>query len=237
MPRGDVVGRRAARDGLLENAQTFPFQPGVACSRRIPQNCRKFEGNAQVDLAAPLLQSLDRMNCGALVLDGAGAVLRANGHASRLLSLRPASPDGDGITGHAGRDALRKLMARAGSQFRAEEDAWISVANDDGVPLIVHSIPVAGGTADGPRAVLVLVDLNQRPLPAASVLQRLFDLSPAEARLAIGLARGRTLGEFAEETGVSSATLRTQLSSVFTKTQTRRQPELIALLARVAILP
>ena len=194
-------------------------------------------GNARVDLASPLLQSLDRMNCGALVLDHAGTVMRANSSAHRLLSLRSAPSPDDGITGASGRHVLRKLMSRAGSQFRVDEDGWVTVANDDGVPLVLHAIPVASAAADGPRTVLVLVDLSQRPSPAPGVLQRLFDLSPAEARIAIGLARGLTLGEIAEETGLSSHTLRTQLSSVFTKTRTRRQPELVALLARVAILP
>jgi DNA-binding CsgD family transcriptional regulator len=55
--------------------------------------------------------------------------------------------------------------------------------------------------------------------------------------LAVQITRGDTPADIARETGVSIATVRSQLASVFAKTQTGRQAELVALLARVAILP
>lgn len=73
--------------------------------------------------------------------------------------------------------------------------------------------------------------------PRGEVLERLFGLTGAEARLAIRIGRGDTPADVAQETGVSMATVRSQLAAVFAKTQTSRQAELVALLARVAILP
>lgn len=68
-----------------------------------------------------------------------------------------------------------------------------------------------------------------RPLSEAS-LRRQFCLTPAEAQIALGLADGETLAAIAETRGVSVSTARGQLKSVFAKTGTHRQAELITLL-------
>jgi DNA-binding CsgD family transcriptional regulator len=60
-----------------------------------------------------------------------------------------------------------------------------------------------------------------------------FALTPAEARLAAAVADGRSLESIAESSGVSLTTARNQLKSVLSKTDTHRQSELVALLARL----
>lgn len=102
---------------------------------------------------------------------------------------------------------------------------------------MLHTIPLGEPGSVRSSTVIILVDLRHSPRPTPGVLQKLFDLTPAESRLAIEIVGGRTLSEVSSKMGLSNATLRTQLSSVFTKTQTRRQAELVALLTRVAIFP
>lgn len=72
----------------------------------------------------------------------------------------------------------------------------------------------------------------QRVDPA--ILRALFQLSPEEARLVVALTAGQTPKDIAQRRGVSIATVRTQLRSVFVKTGTERQAELVALASRVA---
>jgi DNA-binding CsgD family transcriptional regulator len=67
-------------------------------------------------------------------------------------------------------------------------------------------------------------------LPAT--LEEMFGLSPAEADLALALMVGSTPKEIAAKRGVAVSTIRTQLRSVFSKTHTQRQADLIALLLR-----
>jgi DNA-binding CsgD family transcriptional regulator len=62
------------------------------------------------------------------------------------------------------------------------------------------------------------------------VLQSLYDLTPAETRLAVEMANGRDLDEISEHFGISKHTVRAQLKAVFQKTDTRRQAELVKLL-------
>jgi DNA-binding CsgD family transcriptional regulator len=64
----------------------------------------------------------------------------------------------------------------------------------------------------------------------------MFDLTPAEVRLAERLMKGDDMTCIAAAHRVSLATLRTQLRSVFSKTDTHRQAELVALLMRVTTL-
>lgn len=71
--------------------------------------------------------------------------------------------------------------------------------------------------------------------PGASAKLRLmtrFGLTPAEARIVVHLADGRTLRDVADHTGVRASTLRSQLQTVFDKTGVRRQSALVALVLR-----
>ncbi len=63
----------------------------------------------------------------------------------------------------------------------------------------------------------------------SEALVRLFDLTPAEARLLVALVEGMALDEAAETFGVSKNTLRNQLNQVFRKTETNKQSELVRL--------
>lgn len=184
----------------------------------------------------PLLQLLDRMSCGAVVVDPEGAPIDLNTTASHILGQQ-----GLGALGipspEVSRRALRSLLVQAGQALRIDSESWVTVPRSTGAPLVLHTIPLGEPGSVRSSTVIILVDLRHSPRPTPGVLQKLFDLTPAESRLAIEIVGGRTLSEVSSKMGLSNATLRTQLSSVFTKTQTRRQAELVALLTRVAIFP
>ena len=72
-------------------------------------------------------------------------------------------------------------------------------------------------------------------VPTAEVLQGLFDLTPAEARVARAIAERRTVEAIAGMLGVSRETVRTQLKSVLAKTGMARQADLAALLAATMV--
>ncbi|AWN47394.1 LuxR family transcriptional regulator [Methylobacterium terrae] len=179
-------------------------------------------------LAASLLDVLDRTPCGVLVLGSSGDVLGANRNADRMLDLAA------GADHRARRDALRALLAAARAKLDPNDALFVTIRREPRPPLVLHATPVEAGGS--PHTVLVLVELAHPPQPDAKVLRRLFDLTPAETRLAQAIGCGQTLAEVSRATGLSHATLRTQLASIFVKTQTRRQAELVALLAKAAIL-
>ncbi|WP_086930075.1 alpha/beta fold hydrolase [Agarilytica rhodophyticola] len=61
-------------------------------------------------------------------------------------------------------------------------------------------------------------------------LYDMYQLTPAEAKVALMLTSGDSLTQIADNNGVSQNTVRNQLKSIFAKTNTKRQPELVSLI-------
>lgn len=95
--------------------------------------------------------------------------------------------------------------------------------------------PIRLSTTEGLVLLYILDPEAERTLPA-TLLARLFRLTPTEATLACKLVQGRRLEEIAAEHGVRITTARTQLQALFSKTDTKRQAELVRLLTPVTLL-
>jgi DNA-binding CsgD family transcriptional regulator len=103
------------------------------------------------------------------------------------------------------------------------------------VPLIAHVLPLRLSGLDvfaGAVSILFLTPITQQHGPAPELLQALFDLTPAEARVASMLVDGLSVETISETHGVSRNTVRTQLKSIFAKTGIDRQADLVRLLAQ-----
>ncbi|KQQ19557.1 UNVERIFIED_ORG: DNA-binding CsgD family transcriptional regulator [Methylobacterium sp. SuP10 SLI 274] len=191
-------------------------------------------------LGKPLLDALDGMGYGGLLLDAAGCVIRINTTASRLLADTTSSSlhGDDRAWSSEAADALLRSGAAAG--LKGDQDGWVAIqwnGTGPGRPLILRTMQIGkGGTAGVDKAV-ILIDLGVMPRPSADVLRKLFSLTPSEARLAIEMACGKSAEEIAAAAQVTVSTVRKQLATVFSKTNTHRQAELVALLTRLAILP
>lgn len=91
------------------------------------------------------------------------------------------------------------------------------------------------GQDAAPPAPLTPQSLRAAAHPDAGPrLQALFGLSPKETELAQALMQGLSLREASLRRHVGLTTVRSQLASLFRKTDTTRQGQLIALLARAA---
>lgn len=102
----------------------------------------------------------------------------------------------------------------------------------DVIGVLIRRLPVLahGAAADTPVAAFYLGDHVRRMALSTDLLHKLFDLSGAEARVAVQLARGRSPREVAEALHISTNTVRTHLARIFAKTGVQRQSELTALL-------
>jgi len=100
-------------------------------------------------------------------------------------------------------------------------------------PFVAHLVPMRGRGRDifsGAELLLYLTPVIQRAGLPPEILQALFDLSPAEARVAAMIAEGRSVKDIAQSLSVQPNTVRAQLKAVFSKTGTGRQGELVSLL-------
>jgi DNA-binding CsgD family transcriptional regulator len=132
------------------------------------------------------------------------------------------------------KDAIDQLKdsPRLGSQTLEP----VIVPRTDKLPVIVRIWPFEGPShspAQEVRALLTLNALGPRPGPPAAILAKTFCLTPSEAKLACIIARGAPPDIAARELKISRESARNQLKSVFAKTGTHRQSELVALLIQV----
>jgi DNA-binding CsgD family transcriptional regulator len=184
-----------------------------------------------------ILWLLDEMRCGAAMLDGLGSVLAVNTSAERILKTHRMHGGHSSLTTD---DAVAKMLQGLLGKDLTRSVTGIATADGAGPastrPLVLHKRPLDGLTDKGARAMLVLVDLNERPRPNINILRHTFGLTLAEARLAAQLATGRSLREIAGQQKVTIETIRAQLKSVLAKTHTHRQAELVALANRLTQL-
>ena len=193
------------------------------------------------------VEALDCLSSGVILLDGHGRTIFLNRAAERLVRQR------DGLTVEQGcltaampqdRDALRLLVAQAaqtasGESLRAGGALPISRPSmRQPYNVLVTPLGRRHTSLHGPDAAVAVfvADPEDRGCSEISVLVRLFRLTPAEARLAAGIATGAPLNEIADTLGIGRETARTQLRSVFAKTGTTRQAELVRIIARACPL-
>lgn len=86
-----------------------------------------------------------------------------------------------------------------------------------------------------PSAAVFVTDPEDKAMPPAETLSRLYGLTPAEARISLKLLQGGSLVEAADKLGISRNTAHSQLKAVYEKTGTRRQSELVRLLLSPAL--
>lgn len=106
--------------------------------------------------------------------------------------------------------------------------------------MVAHVVPVRGDARDilvQSTGVLILTPVARPNAPPVELIQSLFDLTPAEAKVARGLASGETLEEIAAANNLSRNTIRSQLRGALEKTGSRRQAELVALLGGFTLRP
>ena len=166
-------------------------------------------------------------------LDGRGRIVATNEHARRILRK------GDALLDRAGSlharlpvddNALQAALARA-LPTRTEQGAGgsLMVGRPNRLPgLSVHINPVGAGEIDfrpwRVAALVLVIDQEPKvidPLMAAAAL----GLTPAESRVAVLLAEGRTVRNIATTTGRSERTVRWHVRQIFEKRGISRQTD------------
>lgn len=106
--------------------------------------------------------------------------------------------------------------------------------------MVAHVLPIRLSARDifiRCAAALVLTPVTVPQAPPVELVQSLFDLTPAEARVARSLASGKTVDDIATDGGTSANTIRTHVRGVLEKTGCNRQVEIVALLTAISATP
>jgi DNA-binding CsgD family transcriptional regulator/PAS domain-containing protein len=95
-------------------------------------------------------------------------------------------------------------------------------------PMVAHVMPLAqrdpsARVAQHASAAIFIAAPGETPVPAMDAIAALFGLTAAEKRVAVQIAHGRTRQEIALSSGLSDGTVKSQLASIFDKTDTHDQ--------------
>jgi DNA-binding CsgD family transcriptional regulator/PAS domain-containing protein len=192
--------------------------------------------------------ALDALAHGVLLVDGDAHVIFANRVAEALLraanGLR-SNRDGLSARSLATTHTLRVLIGRAANgdaHLRSGGALLIERAPPDEPlqalisPLDTRHCPPDARSDGRGTAMLVLIDPQSSRRGVETRLVALFGLTPAEARVASEVGKGHHPRDIADTLQILPSTVRTHLHHVFAKTATRRQSELMRLMAQLAIM-
>ena len=91
-----------------------------------------------------------------------------------------------------------------------------------------------GDSSDDADVILTVVhDLQSSRVASSDVVAEILSLTKAEARVATQLAEGKSATDIALQSGVSLHTVRTHLRSIFGKTGTVRQSDIVRLVSGI----
>lgn len=189
--------------------------------------------DAAADLSATLASALDTLGEGLVVTTERGLVVHANQAAQAMVVAGSLSVWNGQLCAAASTDT-RTLRAAIATCARDGQASLLRLEGHASLGRLTVTLNRTKGAASGPGrsgplVVAMVRDETPAPLPE-SLLQTLFGLTLAEARLAREIMHGDGLQACARRLGVAANTARTHLNRVFDKTGTKRQAELVRLL-------
>lgn len=168
--------------------------------------------------------------------NGAGERLLRNGFGLRIRDGRVVASDFRLMA------KLKALIIQATDEVDSTgcpvPGSFVIPAHEPGMAnLLVVGMPITRAVStlceDWPaaRVALYVGDLDDTGMLRPEILRAIYGLTPAEARVAVAVGRGRELSGLSNDWDVSSETLRSHLKAVFAKTGVNRQVDLVRLLA------
>lgn len=175
-------------------------------------------------VGASISELLETSRIGVIHLDRRGLIVEMNDRARILVARNDGLFEKDGELCAAlpqDNDRLKALLKRAlaSPAGTGSSDSTLVRRMTSLYGLVVHVKPVAirehGFHMLGVAAIVLIVDPARRARVDPELVQRVYGITPAQARIAVSLAEGRTLRQIAAETGRSYDSVRTHLKHMY----------------------
>lgn len=224
------------------SADPFSDADRAYCKALLPHLQRAVYTHSQLDRIESerklWVDAVDGMRVGTAILDEGGQIIKTNHAADEIFARKDGlrlvnggiACDLPSETRELQRCVHDALAAPFGAQpLSAEAMAVSRNSGRSKLGVLVRSIPL-GELSEGrhrPAVAIFIRDSEQGSQPSHATIMQLFELTPAEASLALRLANGATLDEAAEELGIRRNTARAHLRSIFAKVGVQRQTMLV----------
>ena len=231
--------------------------PGQGLSHSLSIHIPATQGAAQPDQIAKLRILFEHMDSATwlqrqprvedddgiwLLLDRSGRVRAKSVGAEAMLAAGDGLALSDGrlaTVDHAAHSALERCLSTVASlpeSGAGPAALWVDRPSGRRAWLVTirpMTVRFAGLARTSAGFHVQVVEPRPAPGPTSS-LTHLFELTPREAQVLDHLARGHSLESLAQALAISPNTARVHLRSIFAKTRTNRQSELLQLCAQLA---
>lgn len=237
---GAVIGFKAGDEllcaSLHRTVSQDPFTDadkqallGVSDRLSMAASMTKALSDAKLD---GLSAGFDMMHLPLMLFDRTGRLIRMNAAAQRLLGPDLTVVRGEVRTRLPAESARLRHLIQETCAGTAQSGNVARVTREGRRPLIFRFQLLAGATLDlfsTARVMGLITDLQDKPASDTDALRAIFDLSGAEAHVALLLAQGESLRSISELRGISYETTRSHMKAIFQKTEVKRQSELVSL--------
>jgi DNA-binding CsgD family transcriptional regulator len=192
--------------------------------------------------AATLADSLDQLASGMFIVDSTGRIIHANASAHRLIAdadvLRATNGRIAAFDLQGGRNLFNVFVAaQAGDAAVGKSGIAIPLTARSGERYVVHVLPLTSGARrqagisySATAAMFVRKAALDLPSPPEAVASQ-FNLTPAELRVLFAVIEIGGVPEVAPVLGISEQTVKSHLHHIYDKTATKRQADLVKLIA------
>jgi DNA-binding CsgD family transcriptional regulator len=234
---------RHARDGRADDETRRRMSLLVPHVRRAVLIGRVIE--QRTAQAASLADSLDGLSAGMFLVDGSGRVAHANvaGHAMlanggvlRAVGGRLAASDVE--SDRLLRDSI--LSAAGGDAGVGIKGIAVPLTGHDSERNVAHVLPLTSGArhrAGAAYAATAALFVHRATLDLPSppeTIAKSYKLTPTELRVLLAIVEVGGVPEVADALGIAETTVKTHLGRLYVKTGSRRQADLVKLVAGFA---
>ena len=222
----------------------------IAMVRRLLPHIRQFVRVRQALVRAEARDTtvtalLDNRRIGVLHLDRRGRIMAVNDRARLILRHDDGLSDRDGVLRASLPDDQLRLERLLGvalptSDATAVSGSMLLHRSSLLSPFVVHVKPVSVPQPDyGARhvaALLLIVEPGRPHRISPEWVAKALGLTPAESRVAVWLAEGKSVREMAETTGHTTDAIYWHLKQIYQKRNISRQADLVRLVLSIAEL-
>ncbi|MET3992681.1 DNA-binding CsgD family transcriptional regulator/PAS domain-containing protein [Bradyrhizobium sp. S3.9.2] len=188
------------------------------------------------------VRTLDALRTAVLLLDADGHITHANASAREILDEADVlrSVHGRLVTSDLNADRmLRQALAGTALGDRSMTSTSISLhlTARNGSHYVGNLLPLTAGRRQmfgagyEACAVLFVSKAALETIVAPDLIRKLFKLTPAELRVFLAIVEIGGVPDVARSMGIAETTIKTHLTRIFTKTGTKRQADLVRLVA------
>jgi DNA-binding CsgD family transcriptional regulator len=192
--------------------------------------------------AAALADSLDELASSMFIVDSTGRIIHANRSAHHLIAEANVLRASNGRIGALDPQGNRNLLdiftaAEGGDAALGKKGIALPLTARTGERYIAHVLPLTSGArrkAGVSYAAVAAMFVRKAALDLPSPPEALadeFKLTPAEIRVMFAIVEIGGVPEVAPVLGISDQTVKTHLHRIYEKTGTKRQADLVKLLA------